>query len=378
MRDIRDLTIDELRSEFRDMGEPAFRADQAFSWIYRKGSTRFDQFTNFPKPLREKLLSRLTISGLDLHGVFESHDGVRKLVFRLRDGEFIETVLIHSRRQPPILKSRSKTPFSINPGYTPGFSPGSRMGLIPAGPRRTVCVSTQVGCKFGCVFCASGRRGFIRNLTPGEMTGQFLFLRDDLDIALTNIVFMGMGEPLDNIDALDATVRILNAPEGLNFAARRITVSTAGVVPGIERLAALGLQINLSVSLHAATPEKRERLMPIEKKYPLDSLLRACEHYIRVVGRMITLEYVLLEKINDTTSDADALAKVARRLKAKVNLILFSPVPGLAFEPPNEGTWRRFLTRLEAAGIQATLRQSKGRDIQAACGQLAGRLGESR
>lgn len=342
MRDIRDLTIDELRGEFRDMGEPAFRADQAFSWIYRKGATRFDQFTDFPKPLREKLLSRLTINGIELHGVFESHDGVRKLVFRLRDGEFIETV------------------------------------LIPAGPRRTVCVSTQVGCKFGCVFCASGRRGFIRNLTPGEMTGQFLFLRDDLDIALTNIVFMGMGEPLDNIDALETAIRILNTPEGLNFAARRITVSTAGVVPGIDRLAALGLQINLSVSLHAATAEKRERLMPIEKKYPLETLLRACERYIREVGRMITLEYVLIGKINDTTADADALAKTARRLRAKVNLILFSPVPGSALEPPNEETWRRFLTRLEAAWIPATLRQSKGRDIQAACGQLAGRQGPGR
>lgn len=340
MRDIRDLTIGELRGEFRAMGEPAFRADQAFSWIYRKGATRFDQFTDFPKLLREKMLSRLIINGLELHGVFESPDGVRKLVFRLRDGEFIETV------------------------------------LIPAGSRRTVCVSTQVGCKFGCIFCASGRRGFIRNLTPGEITGQFLFLRDDLDIALTNIVFMGMGEPLDNMDALDATVRILHAPEGLNFAARRMTVSTAGVVPGIDRLAALGLPINLSISLHAATAEKRERLMPIEKKYPLEILLQACERYIREVGRMLTLEYVLIGKTNDATADADALAKVARRLKAKVNLILFSPVFGLAFEPPAEGTRRRFLARLEAAGVPATLRLSKGRDIQAACGQLAGRLRE--
>jgi 23S rRNA (adenine2503-C2)-methyltransferase len=337
MIDIRDLTLDELRAEMTALGEPAYRAVQAFSRLYKNGALRFDQFTEFPLPLRDTMAERFVIGRLELEGVFEARDQTRKYLFRLADGEFIESV------------------------------------LIPAPHRQTVCLSTQVGCKFGCAFCASGRRGFVRNLTPSEITGQVLYLRDILDIELTNVVFMGMGEPLDNLINLEKAVRIFNASAGLGLAARRMTVSTSGLAPGIERLSEMGLQINLSISLHAATDAQRSRLMPVNKKYPLEVLLRAGKDYEAKGGRLITFEYVLLSGVNDATGDAGRLARMARRLRAKINLIPFSPVPGLEFAPPSEAAQRRFLQALEKAGARATLRQSKGKDIQAACGQLAGR-----
>jgi len=337
MTDIKDLTLDELRNEMSALGEPPYRAVQAFTRLYKRGALCFDQFAEFPKPLREKMAGRFAIGRLELEGVFEARDQTRKYLFRLADGEFIESVLITSSS------------------------------------RQTVCLSTQVGCKFGCVFCASGRRGFVRDLTPSEITGQVLYLRDILEIGLTNVVFMGMGEPLDNLLNLEKAVRILNAPEGLGLAARRMTVSTSGLVPGIERLAAMGLPINLSISLHAPTDAQRNRLMPVNKKYPLAVLLRAGEEYRTKGGRMITFEYVLLAGVNDTAGDAERLARIVRRLRAKVNLIPFSPIPGLEFAPPSEAAQLRFLQALEKGGARATLRQSKGKDIQAACGQLAGR-----
>jgi 23S rRNA (adenine2503-C2)-methyltransferase len=338
MTDIKDLTLDELRAEMAALGEPAFRAVQAFTRLYKKGALCFDQFTEFSKALREKMAARFTIGALDLEGVFEARDRTRKYLFRLADGEFIESV------------------------------------LIPALSRQTVCLSTQVGCKFGCAFCASGRRGFVRNLTPSEITGPVLYLRDILDIELTNVVFMGMGEPLDNQTSLEKALHILNTPEGLGLAARRMTVSTSGIVPGIERLSEMGLPINLSISLHAATDAVRSRLMPVNKKYPLNALLRAGENYTAGGGRMLTFEYVLLAGVNDSTEDAKRLARLARRLRAKINLIPFSPVLGLEFAPSCEAVQQRFLQTIEKAGARATLRQSKGQDIQAACGQLAGRI----
>lgn len=337
MTDIRDLTLEELKEELRGLGQPSFRAIQAFAWIYRKGATRFDQFTDFPRELRERMAGRFSFGGLDPADVLESPDGVRKTLFRLEDGEFVETV------------------------------------FIPSGARRTVCVSTQVGCKFGCAFCASGLGGFKRDLRPGEITGQVLSLRDDFDDALTNLVFMGMGEPLDNLDGLFKALQILNAPEGMAMAARRMTISTCGIVPGIAALGGLGLQVNLSVSLHAADDEMRSRLMPVNRKYPLADLVKALQAYLAACGRLITFEYALFRGLNDRTQDADKLARLARRLKAKVNLIPFSPVAGLPFAAPSAEACRRFLLRLKTAGVSATLRASKGGDIQAACGQLAGR-----
>jgi 23S rRNA (adenine2503-C2)-methyltransferase len=208
-------------------------------------------------------------------------------------------------------------------------------------------------------------------LTPSEIVGQVLFLKDHLEAKPTNIVFMGMGEPFDNFENLAKAVGILNSPRGLGIAARRMTVSTAGIIPGIERFGKLGLQINLSVSLHAADEAKRSALMPINRKYPLEKLLSACEDYLKAGGRKITLEYVLLKGVNDTAEDAGRLARVASRLKAKINLIAYSPVAGLPFEVPEESRVEEFKRRLEERGIPVTLRESKGRDIQAACGQLA-------
>jgi 23S rRNA (adenine2503-C2)-methyltransferase len=246
--------------------------------------------------------------------------------------------------------------------------------FIPAGKRKTVCVSTQAGCKFACAFCASGLKGFFRDLTPSEIVGQILFLKNNLGFPLTNVVFMGMGEPLDNYENVVKAICILNAPDGLGIAARRMTVSTCGIVPGIERFKDLGLQVNLSISVHAATDAKRNALMPVNKKYPLEKLIAACEDYLRDNGRKITLEYVLIRGVNDSPQDAGGLAGIARRLSAKVNLIPYSPIPGLPFEVPETEKIQAFIKKLADKNIPATLRASKGSDIQAACGQLAGTL----
>jgi 23S rRNA (adenine2503-C2)-methyltransferase len=338
MKDIKDFTLHELKTELETMGEPAYRAGQIFNWLYHKGALRFEDMTNLPDSLRAKLAEHFVLGSLELEAVFRAKDRTEKFLFRLGDGNVIESV------------------------------------HIPAGGRATLCLSTQVGCKFSCAFCASGLNGFVRDLTPSEIVAQVLFLRDHLEILPTNLVFMGMGEPLDNFDNVAKAIHILNAPDGLAIAARRMTVSTAGVVPGIERFKELKIQVNLSVSLHAATDTKRNSLMPINKKYPLANLLSAASDYIKGGGRKITMEYVLIKDVNDAPSDAAALARIAARLRAKVNLIPYSLVAGLSFRIPEEKRIREFRATLEAKGVPVTVRESKGRDIQAACGQLAGRL----
>ncbi len=336
--DIKDLTFDELAAELDRWGEPRFRALQVFDWVYKKGARSFAEFSTLPAAFREELERTFSLALPELAQHLAAPDKAEKFVFRLSDGQFIESV------------------------------------LIPSGARQTLCLSSQVGCRYGCRFCASGLGGFKRNLTAGEMTGQVLFLRDRLDVALTNFVFMGMGEPLDNFENLSGALRNMNAPEGLGIAARRITISTAGVVPGIERLAALDLQVNLSLSLHAVRDSLRSELMPINRKYPLAEVLKACEGFVRAGGRMMTLEYVLLGGINDAPADARGLAAIARRLGAKVNVIPYSAFEGLACRPAREAHQDAFLKALEEQRVKATLRRSKGAAIQAACGQLAGRL----
>lgn len=334
--DIRDLTFDELKETLVKLGEPAFRAGQVFAWLYQKGAGGFADITDIPKSLREKLAGRYSLYALELKEKLQSEDGTEKFLFRLTDGRLIESV------------------------------------LIPAGSRNTVCLSTQVGCKFGCLFCASGLGGFKRNLKPSEITGQILFLRDRLDYRLTNFVFMGMGEPLDNIDNVARAIRIMNSAEGLGIAARRIAVSTVGLVPGIEQLKGLDLQIHLSLSLHAVRNNLRSRLVPINKKYPLEKVVNACEDYVKNTRMKITLEYVLIRDVNDSAPDAAGLAAMAVRLKAKVNLIPYSPVPGLDYVRPLPGRALQFQEWLLARKVNAILRRSKGLDIRAACGQLAG------
>ncbi len=338
MRDIRDLTLVELRAALEAMGERPFRAGQIFDWLYKKRGDRFEDFTSLPKPLREKLAAKFALEPLVLADKRSSPDGTTKFLFRLRDGEHIETV------------------------------------LIPAGSRLTVCLSTQVGCRFACAFCASGRHGFKRNLAPSEIIGQALFLERALGPGLTNYVFMGMGEPLDNWTNVEKVIRIMNASEGLAVAARRITVSTAGFVDAFKQLEALDLQINISISLHAVTDRLRDRLMPINRRFPLERVVDAAEAYIRSGGRMITLEYILIRGLNDSLDDADGLAAIARRLRAKVNLIAYSPIEGAGFATPTEADVARFRRWLEERKVGTTVRVSKGADIAAACGQLAGRF----
>jgi 23S rRNA (adenine2503-C2)-methyltransferase len=335
-KDIKDLALDALEGELLSLGEPAFRAKQIFAWLYRRGKTTFGEFSDVSRGLRDKLEERYFIGRLEAVERLRSRDGVQKFLFRLGDGPHIETV------------------------------------LIPSGKRRTICLSTQAGCKFACGFCASGLDGFKRNLTPSEITGQVLFVKDVLGEEPTNLVFMGMGEPLDNFDNVADSVRIMNAADGMGIAARRITISTCGIVPGIERLAKLDLQVNLSLSLHAVTDRLRDRLMPVNRKFPLEEIVRACEAYLESGGRMMTLEYILIREVNDSRNDAEGLAAIARRLRAKVNLIAFSPVPGLAFAPSEETAMTEFVRWLEERKVHVTRRRSKGADIAAACGQLAG------
>jgi 23S rRNA (adenine2503-C2)-methyltransferase len=336
-KDIRNLRLEELKIKLDEWGELSYRAAQIFDWVYKKGAASFDGFTDLPKGLRRRLEENFSLRPLALAGQVISRDRTEKFLFKLADENFIETV------------------------------------LIPAGQRKTLCLSTQVGCKFACVFCASGRAGFKRNLLSSEILGQILFLRDRLSVRLTNFVFMGMGEPLDNYENVVQAVRIMNDPRGLGIAARRITISTAGITPGLERLKTLGLQVNLSLSLHSVKDDVRSQLLPINRRYPLKELIRACQDYVARTGRMMTLEYILLRDINDTAEDARGLAALAKKLRAKVNLIPYSQVCGLGFETPPRERTELFLRWLEDRGVSATLRRSKGADIQAACGQLAGK-----
>ncbi len=337
--DIKHLTFEELRAVLKEMGEPAFRAGQVFSWLYGRDVAGFEEMTDLGRALREKLSARFMISWPDLIRRLRSRDGSEKFLLRLADGRSVETV------------------------------------LIPGPGRATVCLSTQVGCRFGCPFCASGRPGFIRNLSPAEIVNQVLFVRRTSGRPVTHAVFMGMGEPLDNFDSLGRAIRLLNDQRAVGLAARRMTVSTCGLLPGVEKLAALGLQVELSVSLHAASDDLRDRLVPLNRKYPLSKLLPALQDYHRLTGRQVTFEYALIKGVNDSLEEANRLAALARRARAKVNLIPLSPTSGSTYEASPRPAAVAFLRRLEDRGVRATLRRSKGGDIQAACGQLAGEGG---
>lgn len=335
-KDIENFTFQELKAEMKEISEPAYRAEQIFFWLYKRGTTDFSDMKNLAEPLRDKLsaLYFMGVPGLARHLI--SADKTEKFLFRLQDGNFIEVVLISNKE------------------------------------RRTVCLSTQVGCKYGCRFCASGIKGFIRNLTASEILTQILYLQFVLKHKITNFVFMGMGEPLDNYENVSKAITIMNDPKALGIAARRITVSTCGIIPGIEKFKQLKLQVNLSISLHAASNKLRDELMPVNKKYPLGRLIRVCEDFIKSKARMITLEYVLIKDKNDSPEDIDGLAVIAKRLRAKVNLIPYSPVSHFKLDPPTRSDVNIFINRLKLKKINVTLRESKGKDIQAACGQLAG------
>lgn len=340
-KDIKNFNVKEFKEELKAISEPSYRAEQVFSWIYKKGVEDFNAMNNLSKLFRDKLSRSFYIGALKPLKSLKSVDGTEKVLFELEDRSLIETVLISS------------------------------------GKRKTACISTQAGCKYACAFCASGRNGFKRNLTVSEILSQILFMAHNQKHHITNFVFMGMGEPFDNYENVSRAIIMMNSPEAMGIAARRITVSTSGIIPGIEKFKELGLQVNLSISLHAAYNELRDVLMRVNKKYPLEKLLKACEDYIANDGRMLTLEYIMLKDVNDSQKDIDSLAKIAKKLKAKVNIIPYSNIPGFEFKPPSIKDVEIFKDKLLEKGVNVTVRESKGRDIMAACGQLAGTLNKS-
>ncbi len=335
---LHDLTLQELEARLTDEGLPGYRARQIFGWAYQQLAERYDEMTVLPKTLRAKLPNRLEMTKLEPVRSVETDDGeTRKLLFRTFDGEHIETVLM--------------------------FYPD----------RTTVCVSCQVGCAVGCAFCATGMMGLTRNLTTGEMVSQVVEAAREarkLDRSLTNIVMMGMGEPFQNYDAVMKMVRILHDPLGMNFGARRTTLSTSGLVPFIDRLAAEPFQVKLAVSLHAPNDALRDQLVPLNRRYPVGELIDACKRYVERTGRRITFEYALIKDVNDSDETATELATLLRGLLCHVNVIPLNPTPAAPFERPSPERIERFAEVIRQRGIPATVRYSRGVDIAAACGQL--------
>ncbi len=322
--------------------EPGFRSQQILHWLYTKRCTEFSAMTNLSETLRDRLRESFRLRSLKTARVQGSADTTSKFLFRLDDGRFIESVLIPA---------------------TEG-APGRRS------PRRTLCVSSQVGCAYGCRFCASGLAGFARNLTAAEIVEQLLFAEQLASRRVDNVVFMGMGEPLANYDAVLRSIRILNAQWGPNIGARQITVSTSGLAPQIRTLAEENLQIRLAVSLHGPTDEIREQIMPVNRRYPLAELLDALDFFRSRRKQRITFEYILIEGVNDEPAHARLLAALTRRVHAKVNLIPYNTVEGLTWSRPSPARQQIFAGILREQGCLATLRLEKGHDIDAACGQL--------
>jgi len=384
--DIKSQTAEELQDHFREWGQPAYRVSQLLEWVYIHRVTDWEAMTNLPRALRDRLRSHYSLHSLELVRKQGSRDTTQKFLWRLADHSLIESVLI----------------------------PASPALYGEPSDRHTLCVSTQVGCAYGCKFCASGLAGLKRNLAPEEIVDQALAVeraeskvhspkskvqeaaevgraahhllatidegKGDSPNAtqfstsssrvVSNLVIMGMGEPLANYDNLMRALRILNAPWGGAIGARKITISTSGLAPQIRKLAAEPLQFRLAISLHGATDETRNKLMPVNRKYPLRELTAACEYYMQKKGRMITFEYILIEGVNSGRDQVEPLAALARRLKAKVNLIPYNNVEGLPWQRPSESAQEAFLRALERQKIPATLRREKGQDIEAACGQL--------
>jgi 23S rRNA (adenine2503-C2)-methyltransferase len=298
--------------------------------------------SDLPREFRNRLGQEFTFGKIDIVRVLGSRDTTRKFLFRLSDESLIESVLIPA--SPALYGSRSD--------------------------RRTICVSTQVGCAYGCKFCASGLEGFSRNLKANEIVDQIIAVERESGEKIDNIVFMGMGEPLANFENLMAAIRIINAPWGLGIGARHITLSTSGLAPQIQKLADEPLQIRLAISLHGATDEVRNQIMPINRRYNLETLLAACDYYAKRRKQRLTFEYILIANVNDSPDQARQLGRIARRLGAKVNLIPYNDVHGLPWSRPAPEQQEQFLSILRERDVPATLRREKGHDIDAACGQL--------
>jgi len=340
--DLLSLNQEELGDALEEIGEPRYRAGQLASWVYERRVSSFDAMSNLPKALREKLATQFSLRPLTQARESGSKDTTRKFLFQLSDGQLIETVLIPA--SPALYGDRAD--------------------------RRTICISSQVGCAYGCKFCASGIDGWKRNLTAGEIVSQFLSVEEISGEKINNIVFMGMGEPFANYDNLLKAITIINAPWGLGLGARHITVSTSGIVPRIRDFSDQPMQLRLAISLHGATDEVRSKIMPINRKYPVAELIEACAYYTSKKKQYLTFEYILIKGVNDTEEQARALAKHAKDLQAKVNLIPYNTVMDLDWERPEVPVQENFLRILKSRGVSATLRREKGHDIAAACGQL--------
>ena len=340
--DIKSLVFSELQEQLRDLGEPSYRAGQIADWLYKKRIDTIDKMANLSQALRRRLSETFTLGGIDLVRVLGASDTTRKFLFRLADGNLIESVLIPA--SPALYGGKSD--------------------------RRTICVSTQVGCAYGCKFCASGLEGFARNLSASEIVDQFIAVESETSEKIDNVVFMGMGEPLANLEKVLRAIRIMNAEWGLGVGARHITISTSGLAPQIRKLADEALQIRLAVSLHGATDEVRNRIMPINRRYNIEILLSACDYYTAHKKQRLTFEYILIADVNDSDEQARLLSRHAQRLSAKVNLIPYNSVSGLPWARPSKERQEKFLAILRVRGIPATLRREKGHDIDAACGQL--------
>ena len=332
MTDLKSMTTEELEAYFKELGQPRFRAMQVFRWLHR-GVESFDGMTNLPKALREKLKADcvLTVPKVERKQVSKL-DGTVKYLWRLGDGNCVETVLMR---------------------YKHG---------------NTVCVSSQVGCNMGCVFCASTLGGKVRDLAPSEILAQVIFTKKDSGAEISNIVMMGIGEPLDNFDAVLRFLELVNHPEGLNIGMRHISLSTCGLVKQIDKLAQLGLQLTLSVSLHAPDDETRSRLMPVNRAVGVDTLMETCRRYFETTGRRISYEYAMVDGVNDGDEQADRLARLLKGQPGHVNLIPLNEVAESPLKPSRRV--RQFQQRLESHGVTATVRRKLGRDIDASCGQL--------
>ncbi len=328
------LTTESLKELMVDIGEKSFRGRQLAQWIYKKNCAEFDRMTDISQPLRDKLSRLFTIAKLSEIESIKDNSGTRKTLWKLEDGETVESV------------------------------------LIPDDSRLTLCLSTQAGCPLNCKFCATGQIGFKRNLTSGEIINQYLQSPLSGEERITNIVFMGMGEPLLNFDNLLIALRILVDDDAVGFGAKKITVSTAGIPERIRSLADSGMKIGLAFSLNAASDELRDRLMPINRRYDLSENLEALRYYQSKIDRRITFEYILIKGVNDSTEDAAKLVKLIKGIPCKINLIRYNPIEGMPYQSPDEKDVIAFRDYLYPRTYAVTLRESKGADIAAACGQL--------
>ena len=334
MKNIKDYNLEELKKELIDIGEKPFRAEQIFKWLYQEKVTSFDDMTNLSLELRKKLEENYTMCNYKILKKLQSKDGTIKYLFDVLDGNAIESVLMK---------------------YHHGYS---------------ICVSSQIGCKMGCKFCASTGIPFVRNLSSGEIVEQILSIERDENIRISNVVFMGIGEPLDNYDNVVNAIHIINHPKGLNIGARHISISTSGLVPKIYKLAEEKIQCTLSISLHATTNEKRSSMMPVNNTYKIEELMQACKDYIKETNRRISFEYALAKDNNDNLEDAKQLVKLLKGMLCHVNLIPINKIENGNYTKSSNENIIKFRDYLNEHGIVATIRRELGSDIDAACGQL--------